>query len=201
MTQLESAKTETQKYCYCLAIYAYGGEFKIGTIDSEIASYWQNEGNEFFEEYIQARSSERDELNKEHQIPENYQDLPDWYDLDDICSAHGPEFFDDDTTFTVMDEATGEEILETMITESMLIREEEVDEVLDNRVPVCAIGVEKGTWNFPIKTDEPFDVSKLKVFCTPFNEAYIISKIQYEDEMIPHEESDINTKEIKVFFN
>ena len=85
MTQLESTKTETQKYCYRLAIYAYGGECKIGTIDSEIASYWQNEGNEFFEEYMKGSSYERDELNKEHQIPENYQDLPDWYDLDDIC--------------------------------------------------------------------------------------------------------------------
>ena len=200
MTQLESTKTETQKYCYRLAIYAYGGEYKIGTIDSEIASYWQNEGNEFFEEYMLGSSYERDELNKEHQIPENCQDLPDWYDLDDICSAHGPEFFDDDTTINVIDDATGEEILEKMITESMLIREEEEEKVLENKVPVCAIGEEKGTWNFPIETDKPFDVSKLKVIGTPFNEAYIISKIQYEDEMIHHEESDVVSKENKAFF-
>ena len=201
MTQLESTKTETQKYCYRLAIYGYGGECKIGTIDSKIASYWQNKGNEFFNDYITGCSFEREELNKKHSIPENYQDLPDWYDLEDICSAHGVEFFDDDTTINVMDEATGEEILEKIITESMLIREEEVDKVLENKVPVCAIGVEKGTWNFPIKTDSPFDVSKLKVVCTPFNESYIISKVQYEDEIIVHEESDVDTKEIRAFFN
>jgi hypothetical protein len=202
MTQLESAKTETQKYCYRLAIYGYGGECKIGTIDSEIATYWQNEGSEFFEEYVQASSYEREELNKEHSIPENCQDLPeDWYDFDDICSAYGPEFFDDDTTINVIDDATGEEILEKMITESMLIREEEEEEVLENRVPVCAIGIEKGTWNFPIETNAPFDVSKLKIIGTPFNEAYIISKVQYEDEMFYQEESDTDTKEIKVFFN
>ena len=88
-----------------------------------------------------------------------------------------------------------------MITESMLIREEEEKEVLENRVPVCAIGIEKGTWNFPIETNAPFDVSKLKIIGTPFNEAYIISKVQYEDEMFYQEESDTDTKEIKVFFN
>ena len=201
MTQLESAKTETQKYCYRLVIYGYGGECKIGTIDNEIAAYWQNEGNQFFEDYVKASSYERDELNKEHSIPKNCQDLPeDWYDFDDICSAYGPEFFDDDTTINVIDDATGEEILEKMITESMFIREEE-EEVLENKVPVCAIGIEKGTWNFPIETNAPFDVSKLKIIGTPFNEAYIISKIQYEDEIFYQEESDVDTKEIKVFFN
>ena len=202
MTQLESTKTETQKYCYRIAIYGYGGEYKVGTLDSEIAAYWQNEGNEIFAEYVQASSYEREELNKIHSIPENCQDLPeDWYDFDDICSAYGPEFVENETTINVINDATGEEILEKMITESMLIREKEVDEVLENRVPVCAIGEEKGTWYFPIETDEPFDVSKLKVIGSPFNEAYIISNIRYDDEMIHHEESDIITKEIRVFFN
>lgn len=202
MTQLESTMTETQKYCYRIAIYGYGGEYKVGTLDSEIAAYWQNEGNELFAEYVQASSYEREELNKIHSIPENCQDLPeDWYDFDDICSAYGPEFVENETTINVINDATGEEILEKMINESMLIREEEEDALLENKVPVCGIGVEKGLWNFPIESETPFDISKLKVIGTPVNEAYIISKIQYEDENYYQEESDTDTKEICVFFN
>ena len=202
MTLLESTMTETQKYCYRIAIYGYGGEYKVGTLDSGIAEYWQNEGNELFAEYVQASSYEREELNKIHSIPENCQDLPeDWYDFDDICSAYGPEFVENETTINVINDSTGEEILEKMITESMLIREEEEDTLLENKVPVCGIGVEKGLWNFPIESETPFDISKLKVIGTPVNDAYIISKIQYEDETYYQEESDTDTKEICVFFN
>ena len=202
MTQLESTKTETQKYCYRIAIYGYGGEYKVGTLNTEIGAYWQKMGNELFSEYVQASSYEREELNKIHSIPENCQDLPeDWYDFDQICSAYGPEFFENETTINVINDATGEEILEKMITESMLIMEEEEDTLLENKVPVCGIGVEKGLWNFPIETNAPFDISKLKVIGTPVNEAYIISKIQYEDEPYFQEESDTDTKEICVLIN
>ena len=116
MTQLESTKTETQKYCYRLAIWGYGGEYKVGTLDTEIAAYWQNMGMELFSEYVQASSYEREELNKIHSIPENCQDLPeDWYDFDDICSAYGPEFVENETTINVINDATGEEILEKIV--------------------------------------------------------------------------------------
>ena len=61
----------------------------------------------------------------------------------------------------VINDSTGEEILEKMIIESMLIREEE-DILLENKVPVCGIGVEKD-FGISLLSKTPFDISKPKL--------------------------------------
>lgn len=201
MTQLESTNTKTENYCYRLEIFGYGGECKIGTIDGDIAPFWQEKGNEFFRDYILSRREEREELNKEYSIPEKCQNLPeDWYDLEDIQSLHGPAFIENDSFINIINNDTDDEILETAITESMLVIEDEVDELLHNRVPVFAVGREKGNWIFELETKKPFDISKLKVLATPWNEELIISKFEYEGETIFQSYSETESKETDVGF-
>ena len=187
MTKLESTKPMTKIYSYELAIWGYGGEHHIGILENDMAKYWLNEGKEFFEDYLKASGSWREPLINEHKIPEEYQDLPDWYDFDNF-SVHGPEIFEDETIITVSEVITDKKTGETLDAESevtvsceMIQMEDDSDFVIEDGKPLWSKEPEKGNFTYEIiKSSEPLDITELKLVCKEWMGSVILSHFEYK---------------------
>ena len=186
-SEVESTKPINKTYSYELAIWGHGGEHHIGVLENDMAKYWLNEGKEFFEDYLKASSSWREPLIDEHKIPEEYQDLPDWYDFDDF-SVHGPEIFEDETIITVNEVITELETGKTLDSESevtvshkMIQKEDDSDFVIEDGKPLWSKEPEKGNFTYEIiESSEPLDFSELKLVCKEWMNSVILSHFEYK---------------------
>ncbi len=202
MTQLESTKQTTKTFNFSIEIYGHGGEHTIGTVSNEIASYWQTDGEEFFEEYM--FSWDKPELIEEYKIPEKFH-LQDWNELDNLSHLNGPEIIENYSSLSVIDSESNNKISEVTVKNEMIEIEEEpeVPEELKSKVQ-CAYGQAwaKGSFTYgPIESEKPFDIKKLKVNCSRWEGLLILNYIQYEGEMFYIEGEESTGKSNTIFFN
>ena len=188
-----------KKYKYDVHISRYGGEHTIGTIPLKVAKWWlANKTADEFEEYILSHDWEedKDEFNKS--IPEEFQINEYWHDLDDIEHMNGAEYASsnyayvhEDKGMSTQSELVGEFPIEDVPIETtfdpvdfatdedgMMLNDTKHDEVI-----VYGQSFEKGGWDYEqIVTDKPFDISKLSVGITIWDNLKIITSIYYEDK-------------------
>jgi hypothetical protein len=175
----------------------YGGEHTIGTIPKKVAEYWLDKGADAFKEYM--LDWNHDEINDSGTIPEEDQ-LPNWYEVDDIDHMCTIEFADTNT-LTVFDVTNkkdelwswGEEIAEIAMTENKIDSvgdetaiikiEEEWNELPPSNDEYIVYGqsFEKGSVVFEtLETKEPFDASKLKFNISKWNDLYLVNSLSYD---------------------
>ena len=204
MTQIESAKPSIQIHNFSLKIFGCGGEHTIGTISNAIASYWQTEGEEFFEEYM--FSWDKPEVVEEYKIPEKFQlQKKDWSELDDLAHLNGPEIINNDSSIEIIDHESNKKISEVIIKNEMIEIEEEpeVPEELITKVQ-CVYGQAWAKGNFtygPIESNNPFDIKKLKINCAVWDGILILNNIEYDGENYFLEEEESTGKSNTIYFN
>lgn len=174
----------------------YGGEHTIGTIPLKTAIYWLKKGEDAFEEYMFSGywDDDKDELNND--IPEEHQIEEMWHDLDDvdhICSVE----FESSNVLVVEDAKTGKTVAEIEMTEdklgsvcdplSLLTYDDDGDLIDPDTGEMMNLvygqSFEKGGFNFEtIKTNEPFDASKLKFNITTWSTMKLVHAVEYDGE-------------------
>ena len=194
-------------YEYYLTASRYGGEHTIGTIPQKIADYWLDKGQEAFQEYMFAGywDDDKDELNKN--IPVEYQIDTYWHDMDDIEHMCTVEFHDTNVLY-VEDAKTGETVGEINMTEDLLgtvfdpLTEGVCGVDTTGKAIVYGQSFEKGGFNFEmLKTDEPFDASKVKFNVTEWDTLKLVDGIVYDAEMLCVEDGDTIGKSMAMWID
>ena len=181
-----------KKYKYDVYISRYGGEHTIGTIPLKVAKWWlENKTADEFEEYVFSHdwNDDKEELNKS--IPEEFQIDEYWHDMDNIEHINGAEYASSNYVYVHEDkgesaqaELVGEFPIEDVPIDNSLDPVETFEKFIpDDKVIVYGQSFEKGGWDYEqIETDEPFDISKLSVGITIWDNLKIIDSIHYEDK-------------------
>ena len=191
-----------KKYKYNVHISRYGGEHTIGTIPLKVAKWWlENKTADEFEDYIISFCwSDKEEQNKS--IPEEFQINEYWHDLDNIEHINGAEYASSNylyvheykkypkssNIFHTQGKEIGEypidEVTIDSITDPVTDATNEDGEIANgDEVIVYGQSFEKGSWDYEtIETDKPFDISKLSVSITMWDNLKIIDSITYDGE-------------------
>ena len=199
----------TKKYKYNFNISRYGGEHIIGTIPLKVAEWWlDNKTADEFEEYIFSHdwNEDKDKLNES--IPKEFQINEYWHDLDNIEHINGAEYASSNYLYVYeykehlkssnIFHTQGKEIAEIPIEDVPIdSTSDPVQELIEskgtlkNDVIVYGQSFEKGGWDYEtIETDKPFDISKLSVSVTKWDDMQIIDSIIYDGECLCNEGGD-----------
>ena len=189
------------KYKYKILTSRYGGEHVIGTIDKKVANYWLLQGQEKFEDYVFSHNweEEKDELNKT--VPKEFQIDEYWHDMDNIEHLNGVEYASSNMVYVhdvseVPEDSfdQGKEVAEIPIEEISIGEMNDpvanaIDENPNGKIAngdeyvVYGQSFEKGGWDYEtIETDKPFDISKLKVDVTIWDNLKIVTSFIYDGE-------------------
>lgn len=190
----DTKETEkTMKYEYNLWGSRYGGEHTIGTIPQKVADYWLDKGQEAFEEYMW--SYDHYEKNEDGTIPLEYQ-LSEWWEVDDIEHMSTVEFSDANVLY-VEDVKTKEIVAEIPMTEDLIgtvfnpLTEGVCGVDTTGKAIVYGQSFEKGGFNFEmLKTDEPFDASKVKFNVTEWDTLKLVNDVDYDGDTLSVEDGD-----------
>ena len=135
------------------------------------------------------------EKNEDGTIPLEYQ-LPEWWEVDDIEHMSTVEFHDTNVLY-VEDAKTGETVAEIAMTEDLLgtVSDPMGDGVCGVDTTDTAIvygqSFEKGGFNFEtLKTDEPFDASKVKFNVTAWDTLKLVDAVVYDGDALCVEDGD-----------
>jgi len=190
-----------KKYKYTVDISRYGGEHTIGTIPLKVAKWWlENKSADEFEDYMLCDpfDDEKEELNKS--IPEEFQINEYWHDMEDIEHTNGAEYAssnylyvheykeDQDGTYHNQGIQIGEYPIDDITIDSTSdpvadATNEDGEITNGDEVIVYGQSFEKGSWEYEeIETDEPFDISKLTVSVTIWDNLKIVDSINYNGE-------------------
>ena len=187
-----------KKYKYEVSLSRYGGEHTIGTIPKKVADYWLEKGEDEFQDYIFSIDwdDDKEELNKT--IPEEFQIEEYWHDMDDVDHINGAEYhsqnylYVNDVSGNIHSVGYGVEVgefpledipIQTVHDQIADAINEDGDNPYDEEVIVYGQSFEKGSWEYEtIETDEPFDISKLKVDISMWNGLKLVSDINYDGE-------------------
>ena len=188
-----------KKYKYNIYISRLGGEHTIGTIPIKVAKYWLEKGEDAFENYMLCDpfDDEKEELNKS--IPKEFQINEYWHDMEDIEHTNGAEYASSNYLYVHEYKEhngtfhhQGKEILTypidditiDSISDPVADATDEDGEIANgDEVIVYGQSFEKGSWEYEtIETDEPFDISKLTVSVTIWDNLKIVDSINYDGE-------------------
>jgi len=170
----------------------YGGEHTIGTITQEQGHFWCEMGNKLFEEYLHFQwvgGDDKDDLNKKWNIPEHLQTLEFW-EIDDIEHINAPEFeasnmiefsIDEEEVIAELDFAKDE------VKEMVLINDEETVNYEGDGVVVYAQSFVKGNFMNAFEVEGEFDLSKLQLKLTKWDDLLLVTGFMYDGEEVDHD--------------
>ena len=205
-----STKTKTF-YAYKFKICGYGGEYKIGSINNDIATCWSKLGDGVLDDFISARDKE--EIIEKYNIPEKYHEelgWLDWSDFTDISNVCGPLLDSEYSEIEVYDgyKDSKNPICTIKVTEDMIESREFPDEgkSFPNKQLIYGFSLNKGDYFLKFgyedvfEMEEPLDPKKLRISTSIWNamgqRREIVKEIQYGEEYgSPEEEPDIKTIE------
>ena len=170
-----------------ISLSGYGGEIVMGTVDPQIARYWQ--ARDDFEEYATCWDTEDGPF---EDVPEEYRFIRDgsWYECDDLAHSCGVEM-SAGCWLRITDDMTGETLLETELDPEILdaagVGFEEFESVEVETGPNRAIFVgqnfEKGLFfETDVKITEPFDPAKLMFSFSTYDGWRVFNSLSYCDE-------------------
>ena len=164
---------------YTVCLHGKGSECVAGVVPDNIAQYIKDECYDDFDVY-------RDKF-LDDDVPEEFkiaEDEGSFYDVPSFYYKYGPHI---SCTVTVVDE-NGKEVAESEASDL----EKEVEYVSASKAEYKPyfvwMSVEKGSWKAEIETDEPFDMSKLKLLaeklCYDNDDCGIlhVTRIEYDGE-------------------
>ena len=171
----------------------YGGEHTIGTITQEQGQFWYHMGNELFTEYLHFQNMGwGGDLNEKWNIPEHLQ-LSEFYEIDDIDHINAPEFADQNQIeFAKVTEDGKEETVATLdfadaeVREKVLIADEETVNYEGDDVVVYAQSFVKGGFMTAFEIDGEFDLSKLKILCSSWDDLLLVTGFGYGGDELDH---------------
>ena len=190
------------KYKYNVYISRYGGEHTIGTISKEVAEYWlENKSADDFEEYIFSHDFDDDKEKLNKSIPKEFQIDEYWHDMDDIAHMNGAEYASTNVAI-VFDNTNPDKSKSMMWSQGVEIGEYPLEDIpigttedpafdweddennTGDKVIVYGQSFEKGGWDYEtIETNEPFDITKLKLAVGHWDGLKIINNIVYDGEL------------------
>ena len=188
------------KYNYYLMVGPYGGKHTIGTIPKKVAEYWLDKGADAFDKYM--LDDDHDKINKSGTIPEEYQ-LPVWYELNNVGHVSSA-IFCNSNTLTVLDVTKldenvyiekGTEVAKIEMTDDMIGNSDvNTMKLTDEEYVVYGASNDTGFCKFELlKTDEPFESSKLKFYVSAWNKFKLVMGINYNGEDLDNEGMEIST--------
>ena len=170
-----------------ISLSGYGGEIVMGTVDPQVARYWQ--ARDDFEEYATCWDTEDGPF---VDVPDEYKFIHDggWYECDDLAHSCGVEM-SAGCWLRVTDDMTGETLLEIEIDPEILdaagigIEEFESIEVetRSDRAVFVGQNFEKGLFfETEVEITEPFDPAGLKFEFSTYDGWRVCNSVYYRDE-------------------
>jgi hypothetical protein len=173
---------------YKIAMWGYGGERVMGTVDRKIYDYFKSRRLDLSDYAWDSDYAD------EHGIPEDMQPFPpgSWYECDSMAHASGVNR--EAGTIQIEDE-TGQTVYERQLDGLTGFNEEEpepefeandecwIDQEDPGTVVFVGISSEKGTFfEGDIKLTAPFDIAKLKLGYDEIDGEPIINSVMYDGE-------------------
>lgn len=173
----------------------YGGEHTIGTITQEQGHFWYAMGNDLFTQYLHWQNiGFEDELNKVWDIPTHLQ-LPEFYEIDDIEHINAIEFADGNMIEIATEDDEWCDANPHQVIAQLDFSKPEVQKMISanscsasalyegDDVVVYAQSLEKGTFNYAFEIEGDFDLSKLKLCLSVWDDLLLVTEIEYDGEM------------------
>jgi len=169
-----------------VSLSGYGGEIVMGTVDPQVARYWQ--ARDDFEEYVTSWSMEDDFAD----VPEEYRFINNgsWYECDDLAHSCGVEM-SAGCWLNITDDMTGETLLEIELDPITLksagIEAEEFEsvevETRSDRAVFVGQNFEKGLFfQTEVEITEAFDPAELKFGYSTYDGWRVCNSVSYRDE-------------------
>jgi hypothetical protein len=183
---------------YRFTISRYGGETVMGTVTREQYEYWKDRDEEL-QEYVMG--FDREEYEKEHNIPDEARFLGDWYEQDNVEHTCGGEVSDGNILYIEEYDQNDNKIKDWEISLGAESREKhgiklndyqqfdaDHDEVI-NKFYFYGQAFNKGGWYNEelVELGEELDTSKITLNCSDVEGWLVCSSISYEglDQEIP----------------
>ena len=210
MNTIKSSTKSKTFYAYKFKICGYGGKYTIGSISNEMASYWSKLGDDVLNNFIS--TDDKEEIIEKYNVPEKYHEelaWMNWTDFSDISDVCGPFIESGASEIEVYDgyKDSKNPICTIKITEDMIESREFPDEgkFFPNKQLIYGFELDKGDYDLKfgyedlVEMEEPFDPKKLKISTSVWDamgqRREILKEIQYGDEYVSIEESDVDNKE------